>query len=103
MLILWLSLSLIYNQLTQEPHSVRRKSKYFVFKDTIEGNVTRNANYDMTPEGKSAGLGEKGAGVVVPFFQMTAQESGYKQHGFNLAASDMISLQRSLKDHRNYK
>ena len=82
---------------------MRKKSKYLVFKDTIEGNVTRAANYDITPEGKDTGLGEKGTGVIVPFLQMTAQKSGYKQHGFNLVASDRISLQRSLKDYRNYK
>ena len=82
---------------------MRKKSKYFFFKDSIEGNVTRTANYDMTPEGKSVSLGEGGTGVIVPFVQMTAQKSGYKQHGFNQAASDRISLQRSLKDYRNYK
>lgn len=60
------------------------------------------ANYERFPPGvklKSPGAG--GAAVSVPKSRRHEEDEGFDQHSFNLVASDMISLHRKLRDHRN--
>ena len=64
------------------------------------GNITLAANYDATPCKKSRSPGHNGDGVVIPFYRMKEEREGYKLHGFNSLASDVIPLERRLKDYR---
>lgn len=80
-----------------------RESSYFdndYWEFTADENHTIVANYDSTPRRKLLLPGENGDGVVIPFYRMKEEEAGYKQHGFNSLASDIIPLERRLKDCR---
>lgn len=66
----------------------------------FDENRTLAASFDSTPKRKSLLLGENGDGVVIPFFRIKEEEAGYKLHGFNSLASDIIPLERRLKDYR---
>ncbi len=66
-------------------------------------NVTVVANYDKTPTGGHLLPGEGGYAVRVPYNKKKLEEQGYKEHAFNKAASDMISVERSLRNYRNKK
>lgn len=59
------------------------------------------ANYENLPKGaKKSGPGAKGEGVTVDEARKDEEDEGYEQHAFNLVASNMISLHRTLEDHR---
>lgn len=60
------------------------------------------ANYERFPRGtKLKGPGAGGEGVSVPVSRKNEEDEGFDQHSFNRVASDMISLHRKLRDHRN--
>lgn len=60
------------------------------------------ANYERYPPGaKLKGPGAGGEGVTVPASRKDDEDEGFDQHSFNRVASDMISLHRTLGDHRN--
>ena len=61
------------------------------------------AMYDNSPWRKHLLPGENGEGVVIPFFRMREEQTGYQQHAFNSLASDLIPLDRRLKDYRQAK
>lgn len=46
------------------------------------------------------GPGDNGAGVVIPKEQETEMHQKFKINQFNLMASDMVSINRSLPDYR---
>ena len=79
-----------------------RDSSYY--SDELQYNPDENrslaASYDVTPKRKSHLPGQNGEGVVIPFYRMREEKEGYKLHGFNCLASDMIPLERRLKDYR---
>ena len=64
--------------------------------------VLVSANYESDPrEARDLnGPGELGEAVTVDPELKEEEEKGYELHAFNLAASNIISLHRSLKDHR---
>ena len=77
-------------------------------KDTSASNnspkkpVFITANYEKFPPGaKLKGPGAGGVGVSVPASRKAEEDEGFDQHSFNRVASDMISIHRKLKDHRN--
>ena len=60
------------------------------------------ANYERYPPGaKLKGLGAGGEGVTVPASRKDDEDEGFDQHSFNRVASDMISMHRTLRDHRH--
>lgn len=64
--------------------------------------VLITANYERFPPGaKLKGPGAGGEGVSVPASRKHEEDEGFDQHSFNRVASDMISMHRKLKDHRN--
>ncbi|KAJ7381274.1 Polypeptide N-acetylgalactosaminyltransferase 1 [Desmophyllum pertusum] len=59
------------------------------------------ANYEkFPPEAKLKGPGAGGEGVTVPASRKDDEDEGFDQHSFNRVASDMISVHRTLTDHR---
>lgn len=59
------------------------------------------ANYERYPPGaKLKGPGAGGEGVTVPASRKDDEDEGFDQHSFNRVASDMISVHRTLRDHR---
>lgn len=59
------------------------------------------ANYENFPPGvKLKGPGAKGEGVTVDVAMKDEEDEGYEQHAFNLVASNMISIHRTLEDYR---
>ena len=59
------------------------------------------ANYENLPGGASkSGPGARGEGVTVDAARKDEEDEGFEQHAFNLVASDMMSLHRTLKDYR---
>lgn len=60
------------------------------------------ANYERYPPGaKLKGPGAGGEGVTVPASRKDDEDEGFDQHSFNRVASDMISMHRTLRDHRH--
>lgn len=59
-------------------------------------------NYEfLTSERGRHGIGENGASASVPVEQEEERQKIYNQNGFNGLLSDMISLNRSVKDIRH--
>lgn len=64
--------------------------------------VLITANYEKYPPGaKLKGPGAGGEGVTVPASRKDDEDEGFDQHSFNRVASDMISMHRTLRDHRH--
>lgn len=64
--------------------------------------VLITANYERHPPGaKLKGPGAGGDGVTVPASRKDDEDEGFDQHSFNRVASDMISVHRTLRDHRH--
>ena len=60
------------------------------------------ANYEKIPETSDPkGPGEYGTEVKVNNTFLKEVEEGYKEHGFNILASDIMSLHRRLPDNRS--
>jgi len=60
------------------------------------------ANYERYPPGaKLKGPGAGGEGVTVPASRKDDEDEGFDQHSFNRVASDLISMHRTLRDHRH--
>ena len=107
----WLPLFLLYMRLSKDlkiKESYRKRyvdeerlNLYFdQFQHTTDKNITVLASYDRTPWKKSLLPGQNGEGVVIPFYRMKEEKAGYELHAFNSVASDIIPLERRLKDYR---
>ena len=71
-------------------------------KKSPKKTVFITANYERFPRGaKLKGPGAGGEGVSVPASRKDEEDEGFDQHSFNRVASDMISVHRKLRDHRN--
>ena len=110
-ILCWLPLLLLYVQFSKnikiktifEQNQIPEQEPVYNFDDLQSAafeNITYAASYDVTPKRKSLLPGENGAGVVIPFYRMKEENEGYKLHGFNSLASDIIPLERRLKDYR---
>lgn len=51
----------------------------------------------------NSGPGENGAGVQIPEEKHSEMKEMFKQNQFNLMASNMVSINRTLPDHRSAK
>ena len=71
-----------------------RKSKAAVFK---EGQL---GNYEPTDLEPRTGPGEGGTGVVLSASEKNEGDRSVREFGFNMVASDKISLDRRIKDTR---
>lgn len=54
----------------------------------------------LLPPRSPTGPGEMGKAVVIPAEMQEESKQKFKIHQFNLLASEMMSLNRSLPDHR---
>lgn len=87
-------INLIYQQISNKGISASKGSQKKLEQIT--------ANYERYPSGvKLKGPGARGEGVTVPESRKDDEDEGFEQHSFNRVASDMISVHRTLQDHRN--
>ena len=78
------------------------KKEAIISRTPPKKTVFITANYERFPPGvKLKGPGAGGAAVTVPKSRRHEEVEGFDQHSFNRVASDMISLHRKLRDHRN--
>ncbi len=108
-LIFCIPVLLLYVKYSDRTGKTQDKRRPIILSRNFDGvyklgsNLSIIASYDATPRNHHFSPGEGGLGVQVPYFQKKTEEQGYKEHAFNKAASDMISVQRSLKNYRNHK
>ena len=87
-------INLIYQQISNKGISASKGSQKKLEQIT--------ANYERYPSGvKLKGPGARGEGVTVAESRKDDEDEGFEQHSFNRVASDMISVHRTLQDHRN--
>ena len=110
-IVSWVPLFLLYVRLSRDlkikasykksyVYEERSKLYFDQFQNITDKNTSVLASYDKTPWKKSLLPGQNGEGVVLPFYRMKEEKAGYELHAFNSVASDIIPLERRLKDYR---